>query len=225
MMHAVQASGPLPMRALFLICALGACAQAAAAPGLDFDKTFHDRGEPPRVHFLANYVLQGHVHSMEVWRDGLQRLTRRTDDALETHVTKAAADTEWDMVALDLKRKIRTDIARTNLFRIGHFTDWFSQAHGLTRPIGAYALQSGKAPNGAEKPIAACRWYQLTRDQVQSHICWSQAWRLPLLITTSKGQTEWKITAVDTKPAATGVFDIHDQGFVRNNANEDIRSD
>ena len=74
---------------------------------------------------FASYVVQGQAHRLEVWRDGDVHLKRRTDDRVEIVVLRPAGDTEWKMTVLDLKRRIRTDVDRTNLIRIGRFGDWF----------------------------------------------------------------------------------------------------
>ena len=177
------------------------------------------------MHFQASYVAEGKTHEVEVWRDGAVRLKRKTDANLETYVTKAPKEVEWRMVVLDMNRKIRTDIDRTNLYRIGNFIDWFGLSHALSRPLGAYQLRAEKNVPATEKAIAACRWYTFTTNGRESKICWSNNYRLPLMILGPDAQVQWRITAVDTKAVAESVFAIHDQGFVRNNANEDIRAD
>jgi hypothetical protein len=226
MMFSQTLVGPHCLRAILLLIASLGVQAASAGATLDFDQVFSAAGEPRQLHYRASYLLNGTEHEVEVWRDRDQHLKRRTDNAFEIHVYKPAGDVEWHMVTLDLRRHIRTDIARTNLYRIGHITDWFSLAHSLTRPVGAYSLQALAAPpDHSEKPLAACRWYALTRAGVQSRICWSIARRLPLLITDQSGKTEWKITAVDARPPAADVYMVRDQGFVRNNADEDIKVD
>jgi hypothetical protein len=35
----------------------------------------------------------------------------------------------------------------------------------------------------------------------------------------------WRVTSVDHKPIATKVFAVHDEGFIRNDANADIERD
>lgn len=220
---------------VFSLLALAAASFACHAASLDFDTVFNDIGEARHSHYLASYFLnqasqpgaQGApvAHQVEVWRDADLRLKRRTDDSLETFVFKDAGQTEWRMVVLDLKRKIRTDIERTNLYRIGHFTNWFSLSHSLTRPVEKYQLIKISAPEGSEKPLAACQWYGLTRSGVESRICWSSKWRLPLLIMARDGKVQWRVTAADAHAIAASTYAIDDQGFVRNDANEDIKSD
>jgi hypothetical protein len=209
---------------LFLTLAFPAMGSFAAG-GLDFDKTFNDKGEPRTMHYRAIYSLNGTNHQVEVWRDRDQRLKRRTDDTIETFIFKPAMETEWRMVVLDLKRKIRTDIDRTNLYRIGHFTDWFSLSHSLTRPTGQYRLKALDKPMAGETPVAPCRWYSMTRSGWESKICWSNAMRLPLLVLGPDETVQWRVTEFDSKPIALIAYQINDHGFVRNDANDDIQAD
>lgn len=199
---------------------------AASRTGdLDFDKTFSIKDEAPQTHYKAIYEIDGNSHEVEIWRDGSQRLRRRTDDAIETFIFKPAKEVEWRMVVLDRKRRIRTDIDRTNLYRIGHFTDWFSQSHSLTRPVGPYHLQADPRFQTTEKPLSACRWFRLTRDTQESWICWSAKLHLPLLVIDGNQRVKWRITTADNRPPETLVFVIHDEGFARSNANADIQAD
>lgn len=195
------------------------------AASLDFDKTFNANGESKQLHYLATYTVQDKPHRVEVWREKDQRLKRRTDDVIETFVFKSARQVEWQMVVLDLKHKIRTDIERTNLYRIGHFTDWFALSHSLTRPTMPYQLTAATKPVTEEAPVADCRWYALIREGSVSKICWSSVLRLPLLITGPDNQVQWRVTHVDARALVDATFQIRDQGFVRNNANEDINAD
>ena len=201
-------------------------ASALATTGIDFDDAFNDRNEPAQLYYRATYNLYGSSdHQVEVWRDRNLNLKRRTDDAIQTYVFRSPGEDEWKMVVLDSKRKIRTDIDRTSLFRIGHFTDWFSLAHSLTRPIGPYELVAlrGAAPGAA--PIAACRWYLLTQRERSSKVCWSTAWHIALLITDRENNIQWKITEIRSSPLTADIFRIDDLGFVRNDATEDIKAD
>jgi len=98
---------------------------------------------------------------------------------------------------LDLKKHIHTRIDRTNLYRIGNFTDWFDLAHGLKHPKGEYRLEKASTPAKAPEPLSPCQWYDLIQSDRATHICWSARYRLPMLIVTSEGQTAWRISAVD----------------------------
>ena len=209
-----------------LACAAAAVAVAPAfANGLDFDRTFAAGPEPRQSHYVATYRLGDTEHRVEVWRDRDLRLKRRTDDRIEIHVTKPAGDVEWTMVVLDLKRKIATRVVRTNLLRIGHFTDWFALSHSLSRPAGAYELVAITRGAPRVKPVASCRWYLLTQGGRASKICWSAAHHLPLVIADGSDQVQWKIVEVDSRPLPTGTFALDERGFVRNNADQDIQAD
>lgn len=210
-------------RAFFLAGIMAAAGSQAA--DLDFDKVFSTRGEARQLHYSATYVADGSTHQVEVWRDGEQRLRRRTDDTLETHIFKPARQMEWQMVVLDLPRKIRIDIERTNLYRIGHFTDWFSMAHALARPAGQYRLTALKQAPGTDTPVSTCRWYALERGGAVSNVCWSAQLRLPLLIADGSGKTQWRVTSASAAPLPRAAFALHDGGFVHNNANADIQMD
>ena len=219
-------------RAAAAAAGLAAGGGAAAAPaGLDFDRTFSAEGAPAQAHFVATYQAAGGTHRLEVWREGEERLRRRTDDAIETVLQRAPGAAEWSMTVLDLGRRIRTDIDRSNLHRIGHFAGWFGMAHGLARPRGAYvldALDQSQRPKLAT--IAPCRWYRLAqgeRGEPPSAICWSAALALPLAITGAggAGDVRWRVEVADTSPLAAGTFAIDDAGFVRTDANADIQAD
>ena len=49
--------------------------------------------------------------------------------------------------------------------------------------------------------------------------------RIPALIVADDGRGLWKLIAADKKPFPAGTFEIHDEGFVRNDANRDIEND
>ncbi|WP_188566197.1 hypothetical protein [Undibacterium terreum] len=173
----------------------------------------------------ATYFLEGKQHQIEVWRDRDQNLKRKTDDVLETYVFKRPGEIEWNMVVLDLNRKIRTDIGRTNLYRIGHFTDWFSLSHSLARPKTSYQLKTDSQPQASEKASSSCTWYSLEQQGLETKICWSKAFRLPLLITDRDGRTQWRVASADSRQLSALAFKPHDEGFVKNNANDDIQPD
>ena len=215
----------LPSQAIAVVLSLSA-QSAGAAAALDFDQTFNDRGEPASSHYVATYWLANGEHRLEVWRDRNLHLKRRTDEAIETHVDRVPGQSEWSMVVLDLKRRIRTDIDRTNLYRIGHFTDWFSLSHSLSRPAGPYELTV--LPPGAQPritPIGSCRWYLLTQGPQTNKICWSAAQRAPVVITDGGDAVRWALSAIDNRALAEGSFVIDDRDFLRNNASEDIAAD
>jgi hypothetical protein len=209
---------------LAALCVAAAVPLAASGAGFRFDEAFSERGEPRALHYRAEFTSGGAQHRVDVWRDGARRLKRRTDDAVEIYAFRAPGDPEFRMSVLDLRRRIHTRIDRTNLYRVGSFTDWFDLAHGLKHPKAAYRLTATRAPDGAGHSIAPCRWYELSQERRATHVCWSSALRIPLVIEEG-GALVWRVTAVDRKPIAPGTFDVHDEGFVRNDANEDIERD
>jgi len=193
--------------------------------GLRFERAFDVRGEPASLHFQATFRARGGAHRLEVWRDEERRVRRRTDDSIETFASHLPDDPEYQLSILDLKKRIHTRVDRTNLYRIGNFTDWFDLTHGLRRPRGAYLLTAAAAPAGAPRPVDRCRWYDLSEGESTSHVCWSGAHRIPLLIVREGGELVWRVDRVDRSPPPASTFDIHDDGFVRNDANQDIAAD
>ncbi|MDE2274852.1 MAG: hypothetical protein KGK09_01005 [Burkholderiales bacterium] len=198
---------------------------AGEAPGLRFEQVFSDRGEPSALHYQARYTVGGVPHRLEVWRDGQSRLVRRTDDAIETHVTRQPGDADYRMVVLDLRRRIATRIDRDDLYRIGRFTDWFDLAHGLRQPLAAYRLTAAPAPGAAPRAIDACRWYALVQAGQRTQVCWSVQEHLPLLMLDQGGSVLWQVTALARTPVPAAVLEVHDRGFVRNDASQDISGD
>lgn len=220
-------TGGRASRSLVLCTAAAAVFSApwAGAATPDFDHVFSTRGEPAATHFQATYVSGGAEHRVEVWRDGERRIRRRTDDKAESFAVRAPGSPDYRLSVLDLGRRIRTDIDRDNLYRIGQFTDWFDLGHGLRHPKGEYRLVPAATPHGAEHAIGACEWVALVQGAQTTHVCWSKTAKLPLLIQAADGSTVWRVTSVDHKPIADKVFAIHDAGFVRNDANADIERD
>lgn len=200
-----------------------ACSAHAATP--DFDHVFSTRGEPAATHFQATYLAGGLEHHVEVWRDGERRIRRRTDDKADSFAMRAPGSPDYRLSVLDLDRKIRTDIDRDHLYRIGQFTDWFDLGHGLRHPKGAYRLVPAATPHGAARAIGACAWVALVQGAQTTHVCWSTTAKLPLLIQAADGRTVWRVTSVDHKAIPDKVFAIQDAGFIRNDANADIERD
>lgn len=192
---------------------------------LRFEEVFRDTGEPATVHYRASYASQGAAHRLEVWRDGSRRLVRRTDDAIETHVAHEPGGPAYRMVVLDLHRKIETSVSRDDMYRIGNFTEWFDLAHGLRHPKSSYHLTEMKAPAGAPKSIAPCRWYLLEQGGNRTEVCWNARERLPMLVLDHRARVVWQVTAVSHAAASPTIFEIHDQGFVRDDAGQDISGD
>ncbi len=210
---------------LFLLTAAVALTAAAphAAPSQKFETVFAAAGEPATLHFRADYGTGPAMHHLEVWRDHDKQLKRVTDGIVETYVAHAADGVDFRMIIVDNRKRIVTTIDRANLYRLGNFTDWFDLGHGLRHPKGVYTLGPGKAPAGAPKPFAACRWYDLAEGPRTTHVCWSADYRLPLVIAPG-GAAMWHVTAIDRMVPATA-FRIVDKGYVRMNANRDIEPD
>jgi hypothetical protein len=216
--------GHLVLR-LATLCVAAAVSLSAAAKELSFEQAFSVKGEPHSLHYQAVFTSQGAEHQLEVWRDGDRRLKRRTDEAIETYAVRKPGDTEFHMSILDRKKRIHTRIDRSNLYRIGNFTDWFDLAHGLKHPRGEYRVAKAQAPDGAAKAITPCQWYGLTQDGRTTHICWSAQNHLPLVIQAQNGDVLWRVAALDRNQIPAKTFEIHDEGFVRNDANQDIERD
>jgi hypothetical protein len=207
------------------LCVAAAVSLHALANEKTFEQVFSDKDEPAALHYRAIFVSNRAEHHLEVWRDGDRRVKRRTDAAIETYAFRTPGDPEFRISILDMRKRIHTRIDRTNLYRIGNFTDWFDLTHGLKHPMGEYRLARAQAPDGAAKAIQACQWYDLIQDQRTTHICWSAQSRLPLVIQAQDGQVVWRVAALDRKPIPATTFEIHDEGFVRNDANQDIERD
>jgi hypothetical protein len=208
-----------------ILCAAAAVSLTASAKEPTFEQVFSEKGEPSTLHYQAVFTSKGTKHQLEVWRDGDRRVKRRTDEAIETYASRKPGDSEFHMSILDMRRRIHTRIGRTNLYRIGNFTDWFDLTHGLKHPMGEYWVAKAQVPAGAPKAINACQWYDLTQDTRTTHICWSVQSRLPLLIQAQDGKVVWKVATLDRKPIPAKTFEIHDEGFIRNDANHDIERD
>lgn len=199
---------------------------AAAAPsGLSFDRTFTAAGEPATLHYRVLFLVPDGLHRMEVWRDHDRRLKRTTDAAIASFATHRTGDPGYRLTILDLKRHISTTIDRTNLYRVGNFTDWFDLAHGLRHPKGTYRLTTGVAPAGMPASAAPCRWYDLAQAGRTTHLCWDAAHRVPQLIATGDARPVWRIVAIDTRPVPDALFVPDERGFIRNDANRDIDPD
>jgi hypothetical protein len=201
------------------------CGLSAFSATLTFNETFSTKGEPKSLQFTANYVQNGKNHQLSVWRDSDRRLKRSTDDVLDTFAFKPSKQAEFEMVVLDKKRMIRTDINRTNLMRIGNFTDWFDLGHGLKHPMGPHEIKTLPAYASTVPPVKPCRWHELTQGASTTRICWSSTFKLPMLMENATGQIIWKVDTVSMAPIEPNVFQINDAGFVKNDANNDIDRD
>jgi len=212
----------LPLLALATAPALAAPAPRAGS----FDATFAATGEPASLHYQVLYASNGALHRLDVWRDGDRRIKRVTDGAIATYATQKPGEVGYTLKVLDLKRRISTVIDRTNLYRIGQFTDWYDLGHGLRHPKGAYRLvPSRTAPSGMPRIGRACRWYDLIEGPRTTHICWDDTVKLPLLIAPDRGPPVWRVRAINQGKIPPATFNADDRGFIRNDANRDIEAD
>jgi hypothetical protein len=178
------------------------------------------------LHYTALCQARDGGHRMEAWVDQGMRVKRVSDGKLETHAQRADAhEPEYAMTVLDHERRIATRITRTNLFQLGNFTDWFELAHALRVPRGEYELARTTAPAGVPQAIASCDWYRLAQDGHAVTLCWSEAAALPLVILAESGREVWRVTQLERGPVPASVFEVHDEGFVRNDANSDLERD
>ncbi|WP_010163144.1 hypothetical protein [Sphingomonas sp. PAMC 26617] len=215
------------LRVLLPLLALAAAPGLAAEPPrtLSFDRTFSAAGEPAFLHYNVLFASNGAVHRMELWRDHDRSIKRVTDAALVTYATRKGKDAGYTLKVLDLKRRISTVIERTNLYRIGSFTDWYDLGHGLRHPKSAYRLVAAKAPAGMPRIGRPCRWYDLIEGSRTTHVCWDEQAKLPLLMAPASGPPIWRVTAIDQRPIPAATFVADDRGFIRNDANRDIEAD
>ena len=202
-------------------------ARAAEVAAPTFEATFAVKGEPAALYYTVAFVGADGPHTLQVWRDGQARLRRRTDDLTDTYVLRASSDPHgYQMIVVDYRKRITTRINRDSLVRLGHFSDWFDLAHGLRHPAGPYQLTASQRPEKAPAPIGPCAWYELRQADSAYRVCWSARDRLPLVIWSElKGAAVWRVTAVERKPIADDIFQLHDTGFVHNDADEDIDND
>jgi len=214
-----------PARAALFALALANAACAIATPAtLEFEKVFSAAKEPATLHYQAVYEDSRGRHELEVWREGQHRLRRRTDHALDVLAVRDA-DGEMRLTVLDHNRRIRTDISRSSLYRIGQFTDWFGLAHGVRKPAATYVLTRLAHASGSEAPAMPCRWYALESGDQKSSICWSNSYGLPIAINDAGGHARWKILAVESGALFPSQFQVGDAGYIRVNADEDIQAD
>lgn len=200
-------------------------AKPASASSLKFDTIFTGKQEPAWLHARVAFVSAGQDHRLELWRDHDRVIKRATDNAIVTFAAREKSGAGYQMAILDLKKRIRTDIGRTNLYRIGSFTDWFDLGHGLRHPLGTYQLKLATGPTPAVKPARACTWYSLTQQGHSSLICWSAADHFPMAIVAPDKKLVWRVQSLETRAIAASTFVIRDKGFIRNNANRDIEGD
>lgn len=189
---------------------------AHAEPGA-WQRTFVAKRAPKSVFFRATYEDgAGKKHEIRSWREGDKRLRRDTDGAMSLFVTRSAGgELAFEMV--DRVQKVKTLVSRTNLYRVGVFSDWSALATNLAEPRSTYAL-SATDRSDKRKVGGECRWVKLEKQQ----ICWSDAWGVPLAI-ESGGREVYRVEEISSKVDAK-VFEP-EQGLFVVDANQDMGGD
>ena len=214
------------IRALVGLAALAiAAASGAHAKATTFESAFATRGEPADAHYRVVYGPANAPRHLEVWREGETRVKRVTDGVIEVQAARRPRRDDFQMMVLDRRRHTLTKVNRTNLYRIGDFTDWFDLTHGLRHPRGAYRIRYIARPKGAPTAGRACRWTELAQGARKTDICWSAATGLPWVIMTDTGAVAWRITSFDDRKVAASAFRVDARGYTRVDADQDISAD
>ena len=197
------------------IGAVAIARRASAAPAADggeplsWERAFAAATPERDVHLTARFTgSDGKEHRLEVWRHGDTFLRRRTDEALDLYVVAhRGTPGESDLRFFDHRRHVVTTVRRSNLYRIGVFSDWYGLAHLLERPRGQFEVRVGATPPGRER--RDCVWRELIAaasadlSATRARICWSQRWAVPLLIERLSPDRAWVVQlAVDTVEGA-----------------------
>ena len=133
---------------------LGILCIASVAHAEPWQRVFATKRAPKTVFFRATYEdASGKTHEVRSWRDGDKRLRRDTDKAMSLFVTRASGgDLSFEMV--DRVQKVKTVVSRTNLYRVGLFSDWSALASNLAEPRIKYELA---ATDRVEKNAVSAR--------------------------------------------------------------------
>lgn len=190
-----------------------------------FEAAFATRGEPTNAHYRVVYGPSTAPRHLEVWRQGETRVKRVTDGAIEVQAVRHPGRDDFEMMVLDKRRRTLTKVNRTNLYRIGDFTDWFDLTHGLRHPRGAYRIAFVDKPKGVQAARRPCRWTELVQASRKTEICWSAATGLPWLIVNDAGAVVWKITSFDDRKVAASAFRVDARSYTRVDADQDISAD
>ena len=179
----------------------GAAHAAAAVEPPTWAQAFPTARAPERVRFEATYLgADGRAHRLAVWRDGAQRLHRRTDARLDLYVSADPQATGGlRLQVLDARRQAMVEVDRGNLMRIGVFVNWTTLAHVLAPPQAGARLEW--LPDRPVPPDGPrCAWVRLRPARPPeaplsriaaagagarppaTDICWSAAWGLPVEI-------------------------------------------
>lgn len=213
-----------PLGAAFFLSVGQAADAKPANQDLKFEQVFSARKEPAALHYTVNYQDARGKHELEVWRDGQTRLHRRTDAKLDLFAT-VQRDGDISIAMLDHDRHMRTDISRSSLYQLGKFSDWFGLAHGINKPVQDYSLQRLAEAPVKQETAFKCQWYKLEVAQHASSVCWSQDYRLPVLIVSAQGEIRWQLASVDQHALPAEAFAIHDKGYIHVDADDDLKAD
>lgn len=149
----------------------------APALGLSFQAAFGD--SRPALYLKASYPdASGKAQVMEYWRAADGQVVRRTGGNAELRL-KPAPDGEDEYELRNLKTHIVYTVHRSNLYRIGTFTDRWSVQHLLSRSDAALSDLGRDGDYAGQR----CHWYQQAASspkQSPLDICWSAKLGLPL---------------------------------------------
>jgi len=110
-----------------MFCAMQAMSLRADDPSSVWEAAFPIATAPTHVHFHARYLDgRGAPHTLEVWRDGEQRLKRKSDAAIDLYAEQKAGG-EIDFHIVDHLRGIvlranRGALPRGPLFRMARIS-------------------------------------------------------------------------------------------------------
>ena len=219
--------------ALFLLVLAAAACPIAASTPVDFDTAFADHSHGQDLHFIAHYTdAGGKTHRLEEWRQGRDHLRRRTDDRIDLHAdatarprTGTAGQYLWQVI--DLEKKIDHRIQSQDMLQAGMLYNFWSMAHVILRPAGRFTvtqLAPGTHPQPATAP-EPCTWYQLAPEaQPKSHVCWSAASALPMVILAEQRdgsyQQTFAVESLSHEPIAPATFAIDARGLRIEDASE-----
>jgi len=204
-----------------MFCAMQAMSLRADDPSSVWEAAFPIATAPTHVHFHARYLDgRGAPHTLEVWRDGEQRLKRKSDAAIDLYAEQKAGG-EIDFHIVDHLRGIVLRANRAALYRVGHFSGWLGLAHVLDVQHGAYTVAALAAPPEM-KSGGRCHWYRLevtVPARKVSDVCWSATWGLPVEIKAvdanrTTATVQFSVDAVEVFQPPDDLFAFQNDKFV-----------
>jgi hypothetical protein len=165
---------------------------------LSWDEAFPVASAAKDVHVDAHFQgSDGLTHRLQLWRSGTSFLHRRTDETLDLYVGRVGTATDYAYRLIDHQRRIAMDVRRTQLYRIGVFSDWFGLAHVVDRPKTQFTVRALSVSPQENRPD--CTWRLLVRGAKgkgfeptdESRICWSPVWGVPLAIRAKNSKGVW----------------------------------